>query len=251
MANFKQYIKTSFQNYDDLPSKKNTGNSYSSHWAQQDIDHLYKKIKDFSRETTQWDLYKITQVVTNQENFQSQVNNLPPYSSAIITTQFIENNETYRAGDLVYKNLDNSTTHISAERGGVFYPSKIMQTVQNTQGTESASNNVDIYFSYMTTEPSEDTIRSITPDSNTWEITDIPRSKTLKYSQLVQNIPTTVYGHVNPKNNTFDAVEGIFPIIKLYNSNNEEVYGDFSLNLSAGKYIISNLPSIVTKVVVK
>lgn len=239
MANLKQITKTTFQDY-GLPS--DSKNNVDQHEIRKDIDYLYEKVKNFSRETTQWDLYKITQVVTNQENFQSQINNLPPYSSAIITTQFIENNETYRAGDLVYKNLDNSTTHISAERGGVFYPSKI---------TQSVGNNIDVHFSYMTTEPSEDTTLTVNSSNKIWEITNIPKSKTLKYSDLVQNQSTTVYGHTNPKNNQFTAVENVFPIIKLYNDQNEEIYGDFSLNLTAGTYTISNLPSIATKVVVK
>lgn len=238
MANLKQYIKTSFQDY-SLPSD---GHGVDQFRIREDINYLYQKVKDFSRETTQWDLYKITQVVIDQENFQSQVNNLPPYSSAIIATQFIENNETYRAGDLVYKNLDNSITHISAERGGVFYPSKI---------TQSIGNNIDVYFSYMTTEPSEDAILTVSSSNKTWEIINTPKSKILQYSQLVQNAPTTVYGHINPTNNQFTAVENVFPIIKLYNDKNEEVYGDFSLNLTADTYTISNLPSIVTKVVVK
>lgn len=250
MANLKQYIKTSFQNY-DLPSNTHSGHSYGGSCAQEDITYLYNKIKDFSRETTQWDLYKITQVIQNQENFQGQVNALPPYSSAIIAAKFIENNEIYSPGDLVYKKLDNSTEHITAERGGVFYPSKIAK--------DNNSNNIDMYFTYMTKEPSasneSQTAKKL--EDGSYGFNEQPNSQTLIYDNIGIIDPTKVYGHLNPENNSFPAVENVFPIIKLYNDDNEEVYADFILtfgtDINTGKeiYTISTLPSIVTKVVVK
>ena len=100
MANLKQYVKTSFQDY-GLPSD---GQGIDAYRIRDDINYLYQKIKDFSRETTQWDLYKITQVISSQEEFQSQINSLPPYSSAIIAAKFVgDDGNNYNHGDLVYK----------------------------------------------------------------------------------------------------------------------------------------------------
>ena len=52
MANFKQYIKTSFQDY-GLPSDSHIGHTYSENCAREDVQYLYNKIKNFSREITQ------------------------------------------------------------------------------------------------------------------------------------------------------------------------------------------------------
>lgn len=247
MADLKQYIKTSFQDY-GLPSNSHTGHNYSHSCAKEDIEYLYKKIKDFSRETTQWDLYRITEVIQNQEDFQGQINVLPPYSSAIIAAKFVENNEVYSPGDLVYKKLDNSIEHITAERGGIFYPSKIVQ----------GSNNIDMYFTYMTKEPSasnaSETAQKL--EDNSYGFSNQPNSQTLIYKNIDITATSTVYGYVyEPNGATYYSFDNksIYPIIKLYNEFNEAVYADIKLTLSPDnkQYIINDIPSIVAKVVVK
>ena len=249
MADLKQNIKTSFQDY-GLPSKGQ--NVYSSSWAQQDIDYLYRKIKDFSRETTQWDLYKITQVVTNQEQFQAQINSLPPYSSAIIASKFVsEDGDNYSQGDLVYKNLDGSVTHIQSERGGVFRPTSIIK---------DSSNNYTISFQYISNEPTENATESIVENSGQWISTDTQK-KQVEFKNLSVATPSSIYGMIiNKKDFSIDTnnygsttftKKAAFPIIKMYNSSNEEVYTDFNIVENTTSWIISKIPSIVETVVVK
>lgn len=248
MANFKQYVKTSFQDY-GLPSD---GHGVDQYRIRDDINYLYQKVKDFSREVTQWDLYKITQVVTNQENFKSQVNNLPPYSSAIIAAKFVgDDGNNYNHGDLVYKNLDGSTTHVEAERGGVFRPSTIIKLDINNN-----NNNYNLLFQYISKEPGEDDVDQISGDSNgIWESKDTNKQQ-IEFQNITVNTPSSIYGIVKTSRDlesggfTFSS-EKPFPIIKMYNSDNEEVYTDFNLSSENNMYAISGIPSIVAKVVIK
>lgn len=244
MANFKQYVKTSFQDY-GLPSD---GHGIDAYRIRDDINYLYQKVKDFSRETTQWDLYKITQVVTNQEEFRSQVNNLPPYSSAIIAAKFVdEDGYSYNKGDLVYKNLDGSTSHIAAERGGVFRPSIITK--------ENNTNNYTFLFQYISKEPGEDDIEVVNEENGVWTSKDSNKQQ-IEFKGLTVATPESVYG-LTKKESDFSSgsftfpKEDPFPIIKMYNLNNEEIYTDFNLQSTEDNYIISGIPSIVTKVVIK
>lgn len=252
MANFKQYIKTSFQDY-GLPSDRHEGHTlYSGDCAKADIQYLYQKIKDFSRETTQWDLYKITQVVTNQEQFQAQVNSLPPYSSAIIASKFVsEDGDNYSQGDLVYKNLDGSITHIQSERGGVFRPTSIIK---------DSSNNYIISFQYISKEPTENAIESVVGSSGQWISTDTQK-KQIEFKNLSVATPSSIYGMIiNKKDFSIDidnygsfdfTKKSAFPIIKMYNSSNEEIYADFNIVENTTSWIVSKIPSIVETVVVK
>ena len=246
MANFEQYIKTSFQDY-GLPSERHEGHTlYSGDCAKADIQYLYQKIKDFSRETTQWDLYKITQVVNNQDEFQAQVNSLPPYSSAIIASKFVsEDGDNYSQGDLVYKNLDGSVTHIQSERGGVFRPTSITKD----------ANNYTISFQYISKEPTENATESVVESGGQWISTDTQK-KQVEFKNLSVATPSSIYGIVKSKNefsnNSFDFTKkSAFPIIKMYNSSNEEIYADFNIVENTTSWIISNIPSIVETVVVK
>lgn len=241
MADLK--VTTSFQEY-SLPSSSRSGN-YTSKWAQQDLEYLNEKLNKFSRQTSQWDLYKITEVIENKENYQAQVNSLPPYSSAIINSKFqTDDNESLNKGDLIYKNIDGTTTHIAAERGGVFYPKKI---------TGDGSNNTyDIVFQYMTNEPVSGNDTGVLGSNNIWEVSGSP-SQRIVFEDMPVRMPSVLYGEVfNPKTDTMSFLKkDAFPVIKMYNSDNEEVYGDYDLSISGGNYLILNTPSIVTKIVVK
>lgn len=241
MANLKQYIKTSFQDY-GLPSD---GKGVDQHTVREDINYLYQKVKDFSRDVTQWDLYKITQVITDQEKLQAQVNSLPPYSSAIIAGRFVgDDGNVYSQGDLIYKKLDGTTQHIAAERGGVFRPSTITKD----------GNNYTILFQYLSKEPSEDAVDQVSGNSGTWKSTDTNKQK-IEFQNLITQAPNNIYGIVKTGTDLSSGItftkEDAFPIIKLYDQYNEEVYVDFTLSDSNGSYTINSLPTIVAKVVIK
>ena len=243
MANLK--VTTSFQEY-SLPSSSRSGN-YTAKWAQQDLEYLNEKLNRFSRQTSQWDLYKITEVIENKENYQAQINSLPPYSSAIVNSKFqTDDNESLNKGDLVYKNIDGTTTHIAAERGGVFYPKKI------TKSSSSNSNTYDIVFQYVTSEPVSGNDTEVSSSNNIWEVSGSP-SQRIVFEDISVGASSVLYGNVfNPKTDTMSFTKkDVFPIIKMYNSDNEEVYCDYRLNISGSNYLIEGTPDIVTKIVVK
>ena len=258
MADFKQITKTTFQDY-GLPSNEKEG-SYDKEAAQKDLEYLYQKLNRFSRETTQWDLYKITEVISNQESYRAQVNSLPPYSSAIINTRFLgDDGVSYNKGDLVYKNLDNSVTHVRAERGGVYYLQKIKPATNDT----NTDNNYDLTFQYLSHEPAEGTPTEVNYNVND-RIAEIPAEKditqTLQFNNLPVVAPSDLYGVVRKDENIENGTivftaKSTPPVIKMYLSdeNQEEVYCDYTLTLAEGENnsFVSGIPSIVTMVVLK
>lgn len=229
MANISNF----FQDYWLPSNKKSPDANYDSGWARDDIQYLYQKLSKFSRTTTQWDLYKISEIINDKESYLSQINSLVPYSSAIIGTRFTDDKGiSYNVGDLIYKNLDQSTTHIVAERGGVFQPGEI----------EYVDQTLKLTFQYLSKEPEAE-------------------AQNLERIATIQPANSSIYGHVfedltiNPSFPTKidSSTQIIPPIIKMYDKNNEEVYCDHVLVWSSDntECTIGNIPTIITKVVVK
>ena len=118
----------------------------------ENINYLYKKMDQCTRNVTYFDLYKFSTIIEDSSQLQAQVNALLPYTSAIVNTN-IETSDgmRYAPGDIIVKNNDGSSDLIKAQRGGIFYPSSI---------TREAGKNYtyDIEFSYKSFEPIEDSI---------------------------------------------------------------------------------------------
>jgi hypothetical protein len=73
-----------------------------------------------------------------------------PYTSAIINTpsSFTEGTSLYSTGDLIVKKPDGSFEHITAERGGIFFPYKIEKT-----SAGGSNYNYKIYYQLRSNEP--------------------------------------------------------------------------------------------------
>lgn len=110
-----------FQDYNTLPRPE----ASSSKDIMENIDFLYKKIQACTRQNSYYDLYRISAVVSNPAELQAKINALSPYSSLVINTNVIYNDELYNIGDVIVKQPDNSYIPVKAQRGGIFYPSRI------------------------------------------------------------------------------------------------------------------------------
>ena len=89
-------ILENYQNFHDygLPynltnTEDNPSNLTQAERMMKNIEYLYKKMTLCTRHVTYFDLYKFTTVITEPTKFQSAINNLEPYTSAIINTLFI------------------------------------------------------------------------------------------------------------------------------------------------------------------
>lgn len=229
-----------------------------------DIRELYSEISRVSREVTQWDLYKTTEVIEDAKRFNAQVNALAPLSSAIIKTRIInDRGEVYTEGDLIFKKIDNSTVHIKAERGGVFYPQTIYKTpISNTNNTPDNTNNTfTVRFAYSPTEPLPGSVGRYGVDVQASE-----PQMTMTFDQEYDDTSsstdyTSVYEVDNVfENNTWSATipviksaqSTIRPIIKFFDESGEEVYCDYTIEETSSTWEIGGVPtSLVRKVVVK
>lgn len=245
-----------FQDY-GLPKP----NANSREDIQKNINYLYSKVKQVSKNLTFWDLYKISSVVTDKKDLQPISNALLPFTSAIINTPsaFVDG-DTYAVGDIIVKNQDGTTEHIRAERGGIFFPQKITR--------DSNSYNYTIDFILKSNEPVKATSEisgsqgtGDEADKYVWNASENYTSG-VQFQNLVggagespynivYNSPFPNDGIVFPTAKT-DENENIQPIVKGYSSNGEEVYWDLKVTTSGSNWKIENPgTSLISTIVVK
>lgn len=259
-------IKNSYTTYSSygLPYP-NAGNVQE---IQENIEALYAKMAQCTRQISYFDLYKITTIVNQASELSSQINALAPYTSLIINTP-IETGDgvRYNIGDLVVKNNDGSHDIIEAQRGGIFYPQKITKV-----NTDDKNYSYDISFSYQSSAPSDGEVK-ISPINNVWEVTNNQYVKKLTFKNIGSGAVGSPYNLIfeNKTSFTFDASfvidpgsntkKIIDPIIHAYAvdpSTNvwEEVYADQDIKYTTtdDKTIISVSlygSNLIQKVVVK
>ena len=242
-----------FQDY-GLP-KPNAG---SKEDVQKNINYLYSKVEQVSKNLTFWDLYKISSVVTDKKDLQSISNALLPFTSAIINTPsaFVDG-DTYAVGDIIVKNQDGTVEHIRAERGGIFFPQKI------TKGTNNY--NYTIEFTLKSNEP-EQVIEPLVIDdldpnkkpTGTWDASSEYKSK-IQFKDLIVGAGASPYNIVyitfsdmsflKAKDNENNDIQ---PIVKGYSSNGEEVYWDLKVTTLENNWKIEDPGTdLISTIVVK
>lgn len=205
------------------------------------IEILENKVNKATKNLSSWDFYKISDVVLQPSEFDAKWANLLPNTGLIINSDTFNVGENKLSrGDIVFKHDDLSATYIDAENGGILYPSTISKN--NTDGTYSLTYN----FSGQSPNPGSSNSVEL---GNTSGLAD-----TITFTKLSSITPSSIYGRVEtPKENlvSFKVEEDIFPMIKFYASNNEEIYYDYSIKEEGGQYKIQNIPNIISTVVVK
>lgn len=105
------------------------------------IQSYEKAVEQINTELNYYDALKITQTVSNSAEFGAKLNSLS-YNNALIinaTESFTIGNNSYKRGDIVYK--DNSgTIHTIASSSGAYYvPSKYIASDHKLQFTAQSS----------------------------------------------------------------------------------------------------------------
>lgn len=159
----------------------------------ENIEHLYQKMKQCTRNVTYFDLYKINTVITQDSEFEAQINALEPYSTAIINSNITTANQVYSPGDMVVKNIDGTTSTIIAQRGGIFYP----KTVKKVSSSDD-NFSYDFSFDFQSAAPAIGTVSDDTLDEGETELT-VNFAETLLFKGLGGGVPASPYNIVKNK----------------------------------------------------
>lgn len=143
MANIENKQTIRWQSY-SLPYN----NPSDSTQFKANIDYLYEKIEQCTRNVTYFDLYKIRDVAQTATELESKINNLDAYTSLVVNAPHTLNNVKYNIGDVVIKLPTGQTQIIEAQRGGIFYPAEIKQQ-------EDTNNTYNFIFKYASVEPTD------------------------------------------------------------------------------------------------
>ena len=243
---------TDFHDY-GLPYAKTA----SAEDIMKNIEYLYQKMKQCTRNVTYFDLYKISTIITQDSEFESKINALEPYSTAIINTNITTAKETYSPGDMIVKNIDGTTSTIFAQRGGIFYPKSIAKV-----GDKDENYSYDISFAFHSSAPAVSSTDSDS-DSDKNGVWEVDYAETLTFEGLKGGAPTSPYNEVIEKpiseNGVItilvdidESVDPIDPIVHAY-VNNEEVYMDQEIQYdkNASQFTIKLYGTLCTKVVIK
>lgn len=237
----------------------------------ENINYLYNKMKQCTRNVTYFDLYKINTIITQDSEFEAQVNALEPYTTAIINANITTATDIYSPGDMIVKNIDGTTSTIFAQRGGIFYP----KMVTKTDDLNTNNFTYDFSFAFQSAAPTADTsseamkdeetststwtadyaaeiifkeLKSGTPASPYNQVFTKPTSSnwtTSEEEHIDINTTTMVFGvvaaHLEKTNNNTTTHIPIEPIAHCY-STNEEIYMDQEISYSKTKDATEDSP---------
>lgn len=199
-----------------------------------------------------WDIYKFQYSLIDKEQFDIIWAKLLPNTSMIINTtnSFDHKNVTYNPGDVLVKTDRGERVHIRNKQSGIFYPQKFTY--------DSITKDGQITYGYARSF-NEIISNNKLSDKIEWtEVNGKPQGK-IKFSDA-GGMATQSYSLIRVPNNrqvTFPraAFEGqlLTPSVKFYTDENEEVFCNLYIsdNSISGIITVSNIPSIVTKVVIK
>lgn len=205
---------------------------------QKNFEILNEKIDYAAKQLNAWDFYRITQTISSEDEYQAKINALLPNTAAIVTSKLGKAN----IGDIFFKQSDYTVQQITAERGGIFYPSLISQV--------AGTNTYQISFTFLSSEPVSGEVSKAVGA----EVTE-PMSK-ITFTDLTSSSGANNYGEILiPSSGSVTSghtkIGSYMPIFKSYNANNEEVYWDFTVSIDNNHFVINNIPSIVSYIIMK
>lgn len=207
---------------------------------------LEEKLNYAQKQLSAWDFLQIAQVIGNDEEYQVKLNLLLPNTSAIVTKKL----SNADPGDIFFKNTDYSIQHISAERGGIYYPQQIVQ-IPNTR-------TYQLIYQFLPSEPtlnsSSTNIGDIADPAQNMTFQIIDGAEALTYSERIE---VEIGGsHLDSVTSDSREISGVVPVIKGFTGNDEEVYWDLVYTTDQdGFFMIGNehhpIPLIVNYIVLK
>ena len=126
-------------------TKTFTNNELSGSYSDQ-LGSLNDKISNIKRLLSYYDVFNITEVVENPQEFAIKLNALTPNSSLVINADPFEYaGVIYSRGDFILKDINENISHIEAKAGGVYTP--ILKADENV--FEAAVNYCDGYKNFL------------------------------------------------------------------------------------------------------
>lgn len=235
------------------------------------LKQLDSKLETEERKLNYYDLYKIVSAVDSEEQLYSAKASLYPNTALIVNAaqRITLDGESYKRGDLIVRLNDGSYTHVKSEAGGYWAPNKLTKPT-GTSETQESANTYQLQYVWGTDTISPDGEKTLTPDGNTnpTDLADKP-VKTISLDYKVEG-QMQIYGLSKIANTdeerklgfSFTAItrkdennqdQVIWPIVKCFDSNNEEVACEVCYTYDKDTKIITyQWPApVVTKMVIK
>lgn len=243
---YNNFIKDS-----QLPSSLVTS-GYSGELLKQDIEYLDQKIDSARKTITQWDFYKIVDVVTESESLQSQINTLLPNTSLVINTpSFYSNEVKYSRGDVIYKHTDYSTTHIQAENSGIYYPYRL---IPEYNSSNQLTGNYTLEYKYAAT---------IQEGADPTTVT-VGTAVTVPSEEICfQNIASSTEVHTYGSTITYSGATSVLitsaiynskyvrPLVKFLAQSGEIIESTYTMRLQGANWVITDIPKLTKTIQVK
>ena len=192
----------------------------------ENLNWYAQQVVNAKRDIEYWDVYRFDGSVDSKEDFDSKYAALPNNHALVVNVDI----DKYQTGDVVIKDNNGEQILVKSKQNGIFKP-------------DTYDKNKEI-LTYVYANSVSDDDKSIGIEISAAD----PASIVNVYS--VNAIPTrasiTANGSV-----TFAKNGDTKPFIKMFDGSGEEVYACIDLTVSSNNYIISNIPPIVEKVVVK
>ena len=192
----------------------------------ENLNWYAQQVVNAKRDIEYWDVYRFDGSVDSKEDFDSKYAALPNNHALVINVD----TDKYKTGDVVIKDNNSEQILVKSKQNGIFKPDtydKNKETLTYVYANSVSDDDRSIGIEISAADPA-----SIV---NVYSVNATPTRASI-----------TVNGSV-----TFAKNGDIKPFIKMFDKSGEEVYACIDLTVSSNNYIISNIPPIVEKVVVK
>lgn len=236
--------------YDIIISRNENATSFVE--LNDQYNALYNLLINNQREISYLDLYKITEYInTPEESVQigskfAQLNPNTAIGIGIPSVKF--NGVEFYQGDLLLKLSNGQMQKLDAPSHGIYFPK--WESKDNI-----GKKLIWVYSKEEPNEPTDTTIPQPMTEANNaesllyWDIPNVNASN--GYGQKILR-PDNVTEKID-WNIAINSIEGLVPVIKCFNQNNEEILADIRVTLPQGstKYIIENIPYYVSYLIVR
>lgn len=243
------------EEWESLDSKTATSEDYKER-----LNQLQDQIELAKRTLSTLDSYKIAVSITNSNEAGYKISELLPNTAASIATQnsFTLNGEIWYRGDIAFKEEDGSITHIHSDTNGIYYPAGY-KLLGEQQG-ETLNNTYQLIYLYSNQMPDsgsedleQDQLISKPRQEMNWNIgVGEPQQiygLTVSISEGTSEYEFDIEGL---KDEDGEFIKEVFPIIKFFDANDEEIIYEIKLEKTANKkWKLSQIPNIAAKIVIK
>ena len=192
----------------------------------ENLNWYAQQVVNAKRDIEYWDVYRFDGSVDSKEDFDSKYAALPNNHALVVNVDI----DKYQTGDVVIKDNNGEQILVKSKQNGIFKP-------------DTYDKNKEI-LTYVYTNSVSDDDRSIGVEISATDPSSIVNVYSVNATPTRASI--TANGSV-----TFVKNGDIKPFIKMFDKSGEEVYACIDLTVSSNNYVISNIPPIVEKVVVK